>query len=105
MFPPSMTYSLPVIEEGRSDSRNATNAGGRPRFSDRPTSLWEVHLIPNPIRKVLLRCLDTWSIAWNNGIGLTNHSHTAYDPTRGYRIPHPTVPTPSVRARRARQTV
>src|SRR2546430_3648884 len=39
MFPPSMTYSLPMIEEARSEARNATNSATSSGRLGRPSGI------------------------------------------------------------------
>jgi RHS repeat-associated protein len=36
--------------------------------------------------------LQSWSVLYNNGVGITNHTQTAYSPTHGYRIVTATAP-------------
>src|SRR5207244_9441671 len=53
MFPPSMTYSLPVIDEARSDARNATNSATSSGRFGLPKGM--------PPRESIMRCLaDSW---------------------------------------------
>jgi RHS repeat-associated protein len=36
--------------------------------------------------------LQSWGVLYNNGVGVTNHTQTAYSPTHGYRIVTATAP-------------